>query len=56
MITKGDQTRALSLSTFAFTVCFAIWTIFSILGVKIKEDLSLNDTQFGLFVATPILT
>ena len=56
MIIKGDQTRALTLSTFAFTVCFAIWTIFSILGVKIKEDLSLNDTQFGLLVATPILT
>ena len=51
-----EQTRALTLSTFAFTVCFAIWTIFSILGVQIKQDLGLNDTQFGLLVATPILT
>ena len=56
MISKTDQTRALTLSTLAFTVCFAIWTIFSILGIQIKQDLGLNDTQFGLLVATPILT
>ena len=56
MITKSDQTRALSLSTFAFTVCFAIWTIFSILGMQIKQELNLSDTQFGILVATPILT
>ena len=56
MSLKTDQTRALALSTISFTVCFAIWTIFSILGVQIKQDLALNDTQFGLLVATPILT
>lgn len=56
MVTKSDQTRALSLSTFAFTACFAVWTIFSILGLKIKADLGLTDTQFGLLVATPVLT
>ncbi len=56
MSSKTDQTRALTLSTIAFTVCFAIWTIFSILGIQIKQDLGLNDTQFGLLVATPILT
>ncbi len=48
--------RALTLSTVAFTVCFAVWTIFSIIGVQIKKDLGLNDTQFGLLVGTPILT
>jgi NNP family nitrate/nitrite transporter-like MFS transporter len=55
-VRKGDQARALWLSTIAFTVCFAVWTIFSILGVQIKADLGLNDTQFGLLVGTPILT
>jgi MFS transporter, NNP family, nitrate/nitrite transporter len=55
-VTRSDQYRALGLSTFAFTVCFAVWTIFSIIGVKIKGELGLNDTQFGLLVATPILT
>ncbi|WP_323780944.1 MFS transporter [Thalassovita sp.] len=55
-VSPADQTRALSLSTIAFTACFAVWTIFSIIGVAIKAELSLNDTQFGLLVATPILT
>jgi len=55
-VSRTDQYRALGLSTFAFTVCFAVWTIFSIIGVQIKEDLGLSDTQFGLLVATPILT
>src|SRR6516225_6075674 len=50
------QGRALWLSTIAFTVCFAVWTIFAIIGVKIKEELGLNETQFGLLVGTPILT
>ncbi|MBL8700768.1 MAG: MFS transporter [Alphaproteobacteria bacterium] len=44
------------MSTIAFTVCFAVWTIFSIIGVQIKQELGLNDTQFGLLVGTPILT
>jgi MFS transporter, NNP family, nitrate/nitrite transporter len=55
-VAAADQRRALWLSTIAFTVCFAVWTIFSIIGVQIKNDLGLNDTQFGLLVGTPILT
>lgn len=48
--------QALVMSTIAFTVCFAVWTIFSIIGVRIKQELGLNETQFGLLVGTPILT
>lgn len=55
-VSSGDQTRALSASTLTFTVCFAVWTIFSIIGIKIKYELGLSDTQFGILVATPILT
>ncbi len=55
-IASPDQYRALGLSTFAFTVSFAVWTLFSIIGVQIKTDLGLSDTQFGLLVATPVLT
>ncbi|RIK85042.1 MAG: MFS transporter [Hyphomicrobiales bacterium] len=44
------------MSTLAFTVCFAVWTIFSIIGIAIKDELGLSDTQFGLLVGTPILT
>ena len=55
-VSGGQQQRALWLSTFAFTVCFAVWTIFSIIGIQIKQQLGLNETQFGLLIATPILT
>ncbi|CBL44905.1 Nitrate/proton symporter [gamma proteobacterium HdN1] len=56
MTTAIHSTRVLTISTISFTVCFAVWTIFAIIGVKIKEELGLNETQFGLLVAMPILT
>ena len=51
-----SPTRALAFSTTAFTVCFAVWTIFSIIGVRIKTELGLTETQFGLLIGMPILT
>ena len=51
-----QSTRALALSTVAFTVCFAVWTIFSIIGVSLKQQLGLSETQFGLLIGTPVLT
>jgi len=48
--------RILGASTAAFTVCFAVWTIFSIIGIRIRQELGLSETQFGLLVGTPILT
>lgn len=56
MVSRSEQIRALALSTVAFTICFAVWTIFSIIGIQIKKDLGLTDTQFGLLAGTPILT
>lgn len=50
------QGRALWVSTIAFTSCFAVWTIFAIIGIRIKAELGLNETEFGLLVGTPILT
>ena len=50
------QISVLSMSTLAFTVCFAVWVMFSIIGIPIKTNLGLNETQFGLLAATPILT
>ncbi len=55
-VSGSQQTKSLLISTIAFTVCFAVWTIFSIIGIKIKQNLGLNDTEFGLLVATPVLT
>ena len=55
-VTPAQQNRMLGMSTLAFTVCFAVWTIFSIIGIAIKDELGLSDTQFGLLVGTPILS
>jgi NNP family nitrate/nitrite transporter-like MFS transporter len=53
---KQKQWSVLSANTIAFAANFAVWTLFSILGIKIKQDLGLSETQFGLLIATPILT
>ena len=51
-----QQISVLSSSTVAFTVCFAVWMIFAVIGVPIKAQLNLNETQFGLLASMPVLT
>lgn len=55
-LTEGQRRWALAASTIAFTACFALWTIFSIIGIQIQKELGLSGTEFGLLVGTPILT
>ena len=56
IITEGERRQALGMSTIAFTACFAVWTLFSIIGIRIQKELGLNNAEFGLLVGTPILT
>jgi NNP family nitrate/nitrite transporter-like MFS transporter len=51
-----QQYSVLILSTLAFTVCFAVWMMFGVIGIPIKQQLHLNETQFGILAATPVLT
>ena len=44
------------MSTLSFTVCFMVWMMFAVIGIPIKATLGLNETQFGILVATPVLT
>lgn len=53
---KLKQGLVLTSSTVSFTVCFMIWMMFAVIGIPIKEQLGLNETQFGLLAATPVLT
>src|SRR5690606_41913121 len=53
---RRDQQRALWLSTIAFTLCFAVWTLFSIIGLSIKDELGLSEFEYGILIATPVLT
>jgi NNP family nitrate/nitrite transporter-like MFS transporter len=52
----GKQIPVLVMSTLAFTVCFAVWMVFAVIGIPIRKALDLNATQFGLLTATPVLT
>jgi NNP family nitrate/nitrite transporter-like MFS transporter len=56
VVTEAQRRMSLGASTIAFTVCFAVWTIFSIIGLGVKERLGLSETEFGLLIGTPILT
>ncbi|MFK0312045.1 nitrate/nitrite transporter [Pseudomonas sp. NPDC090233] len=51
-----QQGLVLGMSTTAFTICFMVWMMFAVLGVPIKDLLDLNETQFGLLAATPVLS
>ena len=43
-------------STISFTICFMIWMMFAVIGIPIKDMLGLNETEFGLLIAMPVLT
>lgn len=43
-------------TTLAFTICFAVWMMFGVTGIPIREQLGLNSVEFGLLTATPVLT
>ncbi|MEG1833172.1 MAG: nitrate/nitrite transporter [Burkholderiaceae bacterium] len=53
---KHRQWSVAIMSTIAFTVCFAVWMMFGVIGIPIKKALDLNATQFGILAATPVLT
>ncbi len=56
---KTQKAKAWSVtaaSTLSFTVCFMVWMMFAVIGIPIKETLGLNETEFGVLVAMPVLT
>jgi len=52
----AHQGRALWLSTIAFTVCFAVWMIFAIIGISIQKKLGLSNFQLGFLQGLPVLS
>jgi len=53
---RYKQWSVVASSTISFTVCFMVWMMFAVIGIPIKATLGLNETQFGILVATPVLT
>ncbi len=55
-IQSNASIRVLASSTLAFTICFAVWMVFAVLGIPIKTQLNLSETEFGLLAAMPVLS
>src|SRR5471032_2196404 len=53
---NNKAVQVLVSSTLSFTICFAIWMMFAVLGIPIKKMLGLNETEFGLLAAMPVLS
>jgi NNP family nitrate/nitrite transporter-like MFS transporter len=51
----GPRLRVLALSTTAFTLMFAVWLMFGVLGIPIQAELGLTDAQLSWVVAVAIL-
>ena len=45
----------LTLSTVGFTLMFAVWLMFGVLGIPIRKEFGLTETQFGWLTAIAIL-
>jgi MFS transporter, NNP family, nitrate/nitrite transporter len=55
-LASGGSTRVLVYSTTAFTLLFAVWVMFAIVGLPLREEFGLTDEQFALLAAIPVLT
>jgi MFS transporter, NNP family, nitrate/nitrite transporter len=53
--TPRGATRVLTISTIAFTLMFAAWLMFGVLGIPIQEEFGLSDSQLSWLVAVAIL-
>jgi MFS transporter, NNP family, nitrate/nitrite transporter len=51
----GGATRVLTLSTIGFTVMFAVWLMFGILGKPISEEFGLSEVQLSWVIAVAVL-
>jgi MFS transporter, NNP family, nitrate/nitrite transporter len=50
-----DRRRILVLSTTAFTLMFAVWLMFGVLGIPIRDELGLSDVQLSWLASVAIL-
>jgi NNP family nitrate/nitrite transporter-like MFS transporter len=52
----GGALRVLTLSTTAFTLLFAVWLMFAVIGIPIQKEMGLSDVQFFWLGAIAILS
>lgn len=52
---QNSKTSVLILSTIGFTLMFAVWLMFGVLGIPIRKELGLTDVQLSWLAAIAIL-
>lgn len=52
---SARRNAILTLSTTAFTLMFAVWLMFGVLGIPIRKEFALTEVQFGWLTAIAIL-
>lgn len=52
---KTGKTRVLVMSTIAFTLMFAVWLMFGVLGIPIRDEFGLTDSQLAWIVSVAVL-
>ncbi|WCJ60112.1 MFS transporter [Fontisphaera persica] len=52
---SASRNLILTLSTTAFTLMFAVWLMFGVLGIPIRQEFQLTEVQFGWLTAIAIL-
>lgn len=53
--TEKGSTRVLVISTVAFTLMFAVWLMFGVLGVPIRDEFGLTDQQLSWIISAAVL-
>jgi MFS transporter, NNP family, nitrate/nitrite transporter len=52
---RSGANRVLYMSTIAFTLMFAVWLMFGVLGVPIQQELGLSDPELAWISAVAVL-
>jgi NNP family nitrate/nitrite transporter-like MFS transporter len=52
----GPRQRVLWLSTIAFTLLFCVWLMLGVLGIPIRQELNLSDSQLEWLIAVAIIS
>ena len=52
---RPGAVRVLVISTIGFTLMFAVWLMFGVLGIPIREEFGLTDVQLSWIIAVAVL-
>lgn len=55
-VREAGARRVLIVATSLFTLFFAVWVMFAIVGLPMRKEFGLTESEFALLAAIPVLT